>query len=137
MIEIKPYSEAEHYPLLSTWWAEHGWPAVPPHKLPPFGFVALADGVPTFASFAYMDNGGTGVAMMEWSVGNPSAEPKTLIKALKALVGFMLHQLKELDYDFIFTSCKQVGLARLYEKCGFTRTDSSMIHLVHITAGTD
>lgn len=132
MISIEPYSEANHYALISTWWQGHGWPSMPAHKLPPLGFVVLCGDKPVAAAFAYLDNGGTGVAMLEWTVGDPQAEPKTVLKALKVLFPFMVGELNKLDYDVIFTSCRQQGLARIYEKCGFLKTDEGMTHLVHI-----
>ena len=137
MIQIFPFHE-DKYPLLEQWWKEHGWTAMPLHKLPPFGFIAWEchegqPDVPLCASFAYLDNGGTGVAMLEWTVSNPQANGRMLVKGLRTLFNFMIQQLGSLEYDVIFTSCRIKGLIRLYEKCGFTKTDEAMTHLVRIT----
>lgn len=133
MIELKPYNEKEHYPLLESWWKKHGWPAMPAQKLPPFGWLVYDGETPLAGSFAYLDNGGTGVAMLEWSVGNPAAPGRELVKGIRELFTFMVQELRKLDYDVVFTSCKVPGLIKIYEKCGFTRTDEGMTNLVHIT----
>ena len=138
MIQIYPFHES-NYQMLESWWKEHGWPAVPIQKLPPVGFVAWdrvegESDVPLCAAFAYLDNGGTGVAMLEWTVGNPNVG-RLLVKGLKELLNFMIQELKKLDYDVVFTFCRHEGLIRIYEKCGFEVTDKGMTHLVHITQG--
>lgn len=132
-MNLVPFDERKHYGLLSKWWEKHGWPAMPVHKLPPFGWMVETEEETLVGAFAYLDNGGTGVAMLEWTVGNPSASPKDLIKAMKTLFNFMSQELKRLEYDVIFTSCRQPGLVRIYESCGFSKTDEGMTHLVKIT----
>lgn len=133
MIQIHPYSQANHYALISSWWEGHNWSPMPAHKLPPFGFIACNDEIPIAGAFAYLDNGGTGVAMLEWSVGNPEANPRKLLLSIKALITFMIEELNKIGYDVVFTSCKVEGLIKIYEKCGFQKTDSGMTHLVNIT----
>jgi len=139
MIKIYPFHEL-YYDILESWWSKHGWPAVPIQKLPPFGFVAWdqregGQSIPVCAAFAYMCNGGTGVAMLEWTVGNPDASGRVLMKGIKELFAFMIGQLEQLDYDTIFTFCRHEGLIRIYEKCGFQQTDTGMTHLVYNKPG--
>ena len=37
-----------------------------------------------------------------------------------------------MGYTVMLTTCKQESLAKVYEKTGFQRTDSNMIHLVQL-----
>lgn len=117
----------DDYPMLESWWKGHGWPPVPLQILPPLGVIFDN----AAAGFAYMDNGSTGVAMMEWLVTDPKAGLKAA-KALKHVVGFLTTELKRLDYGAILTTCKQPSLARLLEGSGFNRTDEGMFHLIKI-----
>lgn len=117
---------AADYPTLCGWWEAHGFPAVPALRLPPLGVIYDN----TAAGFLYMDNGGTGVAMLEWLVTNPEAKPMQAAKALRKVVAALKAEAARMDYVMLLTTCKQPSLARLLEGCGFTRTDSEMIHLV-------
>ena len=127
---IKPFEKDAHYLMVCQWWDGHGFPCIPSNKLPPFGWMSCDDEGPVVAAFAYLDNGGTGVAMIEWIVANPTVRGPLIVKHLKNLMEFMTTTLhEEFDYDFILTTCRHQGLAKLLEKCGFTRTDGNMIHL--------
>lgn len=116
----------EDYPTLERWWTGHGWPAVPQRVLPPLGVIAGE----MAAGWLYMDNGGTGVAMMEWLVTDPQAKPLAAAKALSSVVGFLKSEAKRMDYPIIFTTCRQPALARLLNREGFMTTDTEMIHML-------
>lgn len=118
----------DDYPMLETWWQGHGWPAVPLRVLPPLG-VILND---TAAGWLYMDNGGTGIAMMEWLVTNPAAKPMKAAKDLMRVVEFLKSEAKRMDYAIILTTCRQPALARMLNRSGFQTSDTEMIHLVGI-----
>jgi hypothetical protein len=133
--EYKPAQHAplrmwteDDYPMLQTWWEGHGWPAVPQRILPPLGVIFENSA----AGWMYLDNGGVGVAFIEWLVTNPKAAPRTAVAALVAVVTFLKSEARRLNYPFILSTCKQEGLARLLEKAGFQRTDSGMIHLLSV-----
>lgn len=119
---------AEDYPMLETWWVGHGWPAVPQRVLPPLG-VIYKD---TAAGWLYMDNGGTGVAMMEWLVTNPKASPIAAAKAIHSVVDILKSEAKRMDYPIILTTCKQPALSRLLQREGFQETDTGMTHLLGV-----
>lgn len=114
----------ELYPLLCEWWMGHGFPAIPRRRLPPVSVMH------TGGAFGclYMDNGGTGVAMMEWLVTDPAARREAM-RALCDVVAFLKEAARAHDYDMILTTCRQPSLARLLERVGFTRSDEGMIHL--------
>lgn len=117
------------YDMVSKWWEGHGWPTVPVEVLPSLGAIVTEDLHGVAAAWLYMDNS-CGVAMMEWTVTNPRANPRTTIKAIPFLIGFFKEEAKALGYHKILTTCRQESLARLFERNGFTKTDSNMIHLI-------
>jgi hypothetical protein len=120
----------EDYPMLKTWWEGHGWPAVPQRVLPPLGVLYGEQA----AGWLYMDNGGTGVAMMEWLVTNPENRPLVTVRAINAVVEFLKAEGKRMDYNIILTTCRQPALARLLNRAGFTTTDTEMTHLLGVFA---
>jgi hypothetical protein len=120
--------EVDDYPVLYHWWEMHGFPPVPQRLLPPLGVICDENA----AGWLYMDNGGTGVAMMEWLVTNPEASPRKAIRALQEVVAFLKSEAKRMEYPFILTTCRQDALARLLEKCGFTISDRDMTHLMGV-----
>lgn len=113
------------YPLVAEWWTGHGFPAIPRRRLP---HVSVMHAGGAFGCL-YMDNGGTGVAMMEWLVTDPQAAPRAAARALCDVVEFVKETARAHDYDMILTTCRQPSLARLLERVGFTRSDEGMIHL--------
>lgn len=123
--------QAEDYPEAVRWWGAHGWPGIPLAMLPPLGVVAYDGDGPRAAVWAYMDNGGTGVAMLEWLVTRPENTARESLAAIKAAVGFALGELERLDYSVVLTTCAQQSLAKVLERTGFERTDEQMIHLIH------
>lgn len=118
----------EDYPMLASWWQGHGWQAVPQRVLPPLGII-YADKA---AGWLYMDNGGTGVAMMEWLVTNPEAKPLDAARALRKVVAFLKDEAKRMEYPIILTTCRQPSLARLLGREGFEVSDTEMIHLIGV-----
>jgi hypothetical protein len=126
-VPLRMWSAAD-YPMLEAWWQGHGWSAVPQRVLPPLGVIY--DNMA--AGWLYMDNGGTGVAMMEWLVTNPAEKPLKAARALGLLVGFLKAEAKRMDYPIILTTCRQPALARLLNRAGFQTTDREMIHLLGV-----
>lgn len=120
--------EAGDYNMLKLWWQGHGWPAVPQRVLPPLGVIYGNKA----AGWLYMDNGGTGVAMMEWLVTNPEAKPLEAARAISKVVEFLKSEAKRMDYPIILTTCRQKSLARLLNRAGFETSDSDMIHLLGV-----
>ena len=118
----------EDYPILHGWWSGHGFPPVPERLLPPLG-VIYEDHA---AGWLYLDNGGTGVAMMEWLVTNPAARPLSAARALSKVITFLKSEAKRMDYAIILSTCRQASLARLLNREGFQTTDTDMIHLLGV-----
>lgn len=122
--------QASDFEEVTRWWHAHDWPGLPLHVLPPLSALAvLPDGRRAAAGFAYMDNGGTGVAMLEWLVTAPENTPRESLTAIGIVVDFLKGELKSLGYGSVFTTCRNESLARVLERAGFQRTDTGMIHL--------
>jgi hypothetical protein len=117
------------YEVVREWWVAHGWGAVPSAILPKFGVMAFFGETPLACAWLYMDNS-VGVSMLEWMVSNPDASPRKVLKAINLIVDFMGKAAADMDYGVMLTTCKQESLAKVYERAGFARTDSEMIHFV-------
>lgn len=129
MMTARPYYGTD-YPTVSGWWESHGWGAVPEAFLPTNGLIVEdADGVALAAGFLKLESS-TPMAMLEWCVANNENKPRVSVEALAFLVGAARTMAKAMGRTTLFTYCKQQSLAKLYEKCGFQRSDTEMIHLV-------
>jgi hypothetical protein len=51
-------------------------------------------------------------------------------KALAKVVAALKAEAKRMEYAMILTTCRQLSLAKLLERCGFQITDTGMIHLL-------
>jgi len=125
---IRMFQESD-YPMVQQWWVEHGWTPVPFGMLPKLGVIWGADGDDLAAGWLYMDNS-VGVCMLEWVVSNPVAPGAGVVRAISHIVKFLSAEAIRLNYSVMLTTCRQESLARLYERQGFKKTDSEMIHLV-------
>jgi hypothetical protein len=119
---IRLWKEAD-YPMLASWWAGHGWQAVPKVVLPRCGVIAGEKA----AGFLYMDCSAP-VSILEWLVTNPEAKPKDAYQGLKMCVEFLQGEAQAFGKPVILSTCKQESLAKFLEKQGFERTDEQMIH---------
>lgn len=127
------FDPSSDYPIVESWWNAHGWNAVPQIMLPKLGVVAFYAGEKNedaAAAWLYMDNSSP-VCMLEWLVSNPQLSATKTVRALKHVCGFLVSEAKHNGYGAMMTTCKQDSLAKFYEKQGFTRTDSDMIHLIN------
>lgn len=123
------FDRENDYPIVKIWWEGHGWNAVPLAVLPKLGVMAILGGKPIASGWLYMDNS-VGVSILEWMVANPDANAKSVYRSIKAIIEFLKTQAKEMHYAIMLTTCKQESLAKVYEKSGFLRTDSEMIHFI-------
>ena len=128
---LKMFEPETDYSIVEKWWDGHGWPALPLALLPKLGVMALFNGKPVSSGWVYLDNS-SGVSILEWMVSDPDASPKKVYVGIKTIVGFLKERAKDMGYTVMLTTCKQESLAKVYEKTGFQRTDSNMIHLVQL-----
>lgn len=129
MIQIRPYDPKTDYPMLSQWWAGHGWPPVRAECLPKLGLLAMDGETAVAAAWSYLDNS-VGVAFFEWLVTNPANHPKTSVAGIRHVTECMMTCLKDLGYRIVHSSCRQPSLARLLVKSDFTATDAGVQHLI-------
>jgi hypothetical protein len=127
-------ADAALYPVFVSWWKGHAWDAPSIHILPRCAVLVTTDeGEPAAVAWLYMDNSGVGVAWMEWTVANPALSPRTVFAALKALLSAVRVVAVSLDYGVLMTTARQASLIKIYERGGFTVTDTGVTHLVMLT----
>lgn len=120
---LMAYREAEHYPLLTQWWAGHGMPAVPPRWLPPLGCFAWdgppsEGGQPLAACFLYLT--GTAVCWIEHLTTNPAAPVRLRVRGVDAVIGELLRIAKGLEHDVAMASTERHGVVtRTVRRHGF------------------
>jgi hypothetical protein len=119
------------YDMLVSWWAGHGWTALPKHALNTLGVICAVDGVDTAAAFLLMSNS-TGVAMLEWLVTNPDANVRAAYLAIPTVTAFIESEAARMNYGVLLTACRQPSLVRMYERSGFTVTDRNVTHMIKI-----
>jgi hypothetical protein len=133
--QVKVYADSD-YPVMAAWWVAHGWQAVDKAILPKLGLVVCMQEVdcdtPIVAGWLYMDNS-VGVSWMEWVVSNPNATAMQVYRGMGILIDSMRDLAKSNNYGVMLTCCRQPSLVRLYEKNGFMKTDSDVIHLISTT----
>ncbi len=134
LIQLRPYMP-EDYLLLSQWWKIHGWEPIPSMILPQCGVIVESveeeERTPIAASFLYLEISAK-FCIMEWTLSNPDASGRMVVRAIDALANYFSSYAKERGYAVMMTTCKQPSLARLLEKANFTKTDQGMIHLAKI-----
>lgn len=115
------------YGMLSEWWDEHDWPAVPKEALPPFCLLVSEEG-PICAGFLYQT--GTALNHFEWIVANPGARGKRLRSGIDFLIQEAKHLAKTSGAKMLFVSAKHKGLISRLEANGFGVTDLNMTNLI-------
>lgn len=137
-IRIRIYEPEKDYQMVSAWWEGHGWPAVIPELLPPLGAVAYDEstGECVAASWVYWTIGST-MALMEWTVSNPSATFRSVMSGLFHVQKFLEEQSELQGYGLMFTTCHQKSLVRLWEKFGYKKSDEGMTHMIKVISKED
>ncbi len=136
-MNVRPIDLDADYAEVSTWWESHGFTVVPRVFLPKIGVMVLGDdGTRLCAGWVYMDSSSP-VTWFEWVVTNPKNRPTVSMMALKAAIGAAKVAVNAVREEvpgsaaMLFT-CRQLALARLFEKEGFERTDESVIHMMTV-----
>lgn len=125
--------EAKDYDMLSIWWKQHEWPAVPFSCLPTFGLIIECDKLAACAGFLYATD--SNISILEWVVSNPDVDALERSHALDILLVKLEAQAKEYGSQFIFTFLKHERLMKRVEDHGFLKTDSEMQHYVKEISG--
>lgn len=129
-MKLRIIEKERDHATLAGWWEAHAFPAVPAAVLPKLGVMAERDdGTGLAAAFVYQDNS-VGVSWLEWLVTNPEATGRESLAAIGAVVEFLANEVKGLGYGVMLTSCRQQGLARIYQRHGFLPTDEGVVHML-------
>lgn len=114
------FAADDDYEIVKGWWEHHAGSAVPLAALPALGAVAFEEGGRDLAaSWLYMDNSRP-VALMCWTVANPEATGISTVKAIAFLTDYLCQMAIKFGYNLMMTTCGHRGLARFYERSGFT-----------------
>ena len=117
---VESFIPTIHYEKVCEWWKGHGWPIIPIPFLPSRGYI-----IPDVAAgFLYSTD--SNIAWMEWIVGNPKANSRTVYEGIKTVVEHIKEIALEDGYGTIFTTVRPSGLEKVYNKVGFTTTDKNM-----------
>ena len=132
-MEICNFTE-EHYSSLKEYWEQYGWVAPSLEVLPRKGFVAMKDNKVVAAAFVYMSC--SGMAYMDWVIGDKNAEPLTRGKAVYKLVNECKEYAKLQGKAVVFTVTANQPLIETYKKIGFQVMESNATTLAIATDGT-
>lgn len=115
--------KTEHYEDLASFWEQYGWKAPSEEVLPKKGFVALSDGKPVAAAFVYLSC--SGMALLDWVIGDKNASPMTRSKAVFAVVNACKEYAKESDKKVLYTVTANQALMETYRRMGFKDMESN------------
>ncbi len=115
------WNKDQDYEMLKSWWAGHGWEAIPKEDLPDTGFIANE------CAFGclYIDIHGR-FAMLEWIVTDPKASPRECLKGLNEVLDRLVAMAKEIGVKRMYSVLKNVNLEKLYIKHGFIKGDTQV-----------
>lgn len=122
------------YDVIRHFWPAHGWPELPIAALTTMGLCAVdcdVRGEETILAACWVYTAtNSSLAMLEWMVTNPDVSPLKAAKAVYQLADFASLECKRRGYAVLFTTCKNKGLERVYERAGFSKTDENVTHYV-------
>lgn len=112
------------YPMLSKWWEARNIPAPDIIAQLPRGYLIEDGPLPVAAAFLYLDVDGVW-AMTEWLTTNPTmAFSRTLVIAVKALLGHMEKVSMERGCKTIISMvAPNTGEERLMQKIGYMTSE--------------
>lgn len=122
-MEIKKFEESD-YPLLCSWWFEHGWNPIPLELLPKMGYIV--DDI--CAGFIYLND--SKFCHLEWIISDPRSSKKERDETLNVLIDHLCSVAKDLGYTTVFSATKHESLVNRYKNKGFIVTDNNMTHLI-------
>lgn len=130
MMTVRPFKPEDH-PTIAWWWEVRDFAAIPVKMLPPDGVVVCEDGRPVAACFLYLgDTHGGKAGWAEWMVTMPGLSPKKALAALEFALNEIILSAKRKGAVFLFTSLRNRGLGKLYQRAGFVETDTGMTNYI-------
>lgn len=132
-MELSTFTEA-HYPELSKFWGQYGWVAPSIDVLPRKGFVALHEGKIVAAAFCYLSC--SGMALLDWVIGDKNAQPLTRGKAVYKVIGACQEYAKEQGKSVLYTVTANQALQETYRKIGFQDMEKGATSMAMSLDGT-
>jgi hypothetical protein len=115
---------------IQWWWPAHNWGDGPPLDiLPSDGAIVEADGDPKAVAFLYLSSNSK-CAWLEWLVTNPNNSPRVSVAALQMVIESLSETARKNGVTMVYSSLKNRGLIRLYEKLGFRQGDTGCTDMI-------
>jgi hypothetical protein len=137
-VTCKAWQEAEHYPIIKSWYLRVSRGGGAPHEthLPEFGVVAYLGETPGAMVFAYRDLD-TAVAHVEWFICNPDLSWGEKLRCGVAAFEFLLKNLYDNGYDLVRMSLNDERLAKFVAKrWQLEKFPEPLWHLIGLTCKT-
>lgn len=112
--------QSEDYEIVSQWWGQWGWPAIPLEFLPPNGLVI--DGV--CAVWVYLTD--TPIAWIEHYISDKAASKADRDEGLNLLIDAATERAKEKGALVAMSSVRHNGLSKRLSDKGFVKSDENM-----------
>ena len=107
------------FKLAKKWWkAWPEWTAPAEDFLPETGLVVESNKEPVMIGFIYLTN--AKVALLEWIVSDPDYREDNRKQLLKLLILGAENMLKEMDYKYVFSVCKNQNLINTHKDLGWS-----------------
>lgn len=121
-MKIVSYKSDDHYPFIYKWWRIQNGRVLDPAQISDDGAVAFSDdGDPVAASWLYFGN--SQLAHIGFTVANPASGPKEKVKAIKALIDFLVIKAREVGMRYIVSNSDRTALNKLFQKAGFVEME--------------
>ena len=122
----------DDYELLTEWWHNWKWPAMPLEALSDTGLcISALDGEPLAIGFVYLTN--STIAWVEWITASPHIDKRERAAAVRFLLDELCDLAKDRGKKVLFSSLnpeKTPGLLAKYQERGFIVTDEKMTNVI-------
>lgn len=127
MLEIVPYEEATHYPIVEKWWKAHKWTPMPAKLLPKTGKLVYLGNEPLAACWLVLMN--CPIAMLEWMVSTPKTKNKA---ARRDAISLLLRDLTKEAFKrgayMVSTLTFHPSLLKRFDQLEFMKGNKPLIH---------
>ncbi len=111
------------------WWQARGSQPPPRQVLPGCGATAHYHDEPIAAAWLYLDATGSGMGWLAWLIGNPSAPPLRVGRALHLAIDFLAEHAHALGYHTLVSTYQQPSLVRWFQRRGWQTGERQLVHL--------
>jgi len=124
-IEVVPYYDKEHLPLVQKWWRERQDIDLSPDVTCEFGHVAYVDGEPIAVVFFYPCLGSK-IVWLGFPIASKDSSREARDAALDHLFEEVKVSIKKLGYNLIWTTSGVKPVQKRLEKHGFRIHDENI-----------